>query len=389
MELEDECKKIITCFQYVFNQNLDNVLSGNEVLSLPKFPIEVITELCKSVSKIFGDESIILKINHPVIIVGDIHGHLLDLARIFIKFGMPPYVKYLFLGDIVDRGEFSLETLLIIYALKFLYPSSIYLIRGNHEFLLKSCSATFGDEFQLLYPGSSLFQIAIESFYNIPLAAIVFKENLCIHAGLSPELLNIEDIYTIQRPIKDCTLSLLVGLLWSDPTNNDPGFSPSRRGTGFQFGYSVFMAFMEANGLKRLIRGHECVIDGHKELFDGRLITIFSASNYCGVSRNSASVLMVNEEGNFTTISMLPLQYLQRSAVQFVDYQDFSKTTALKPNIGIYSSLPILNAERPMISHFNSKDRLKTIVRHRRGTNPSFLASEANRINSVSTPYLL
>ena len=308
MNLIEECSHIIECLEILLSFNLDKIISGHETLILPIFSDKVIRLLCSTISEIFLNEPILLEINDPIIIIGDIHGQLLDLIRIFFKYGLPPKTNYLFLGDIVDRGEFSLECLIFIYSLKFIYPNCIYIIRGNHEFLLQSSSTSFGDEIQIMYPHSSLFHQIIESFYNLPLAAILFENTLCIHGGISPEFHNINQIKSFQRPIKDYSNPILMGLLWSDPTLNDQGFLPSRRGTGFLFGYSVLNNFLIENKLEKIIRGHECIIEGFKEMFNGELLTVFSASNYCGVARNNSAIIFAYNKNNFQPITMLPLR---------------------------------------------------------------------------------
>ena len=115
----------------VLHRIQQSVVSG-----LVPFPtIETVQQLCQCFITILAQEPIIVEIDGSVNIAGDLHGNLLDLLYIFSIHGLPaPDNQFLFLGDYVDRGSNSTETILLLMCLKILYPENIFLLRGNHEF---------------------------------------------------------------------------------------------------------------------------------------------------------------------------------------------------------------------------------------------------------------
>ncbi|KAJ7977919.1 Serine/threonine-protein phosphatase [Quillaja saponaria] len=92
-----------------------------------------IRQLCVNARQIFLSEPNLLDVHAPIRICGDIHGQYQDLLRLFEYGGYPPTANYLFLGDYVDRGKQSLETICLLLAYKIRYPDKVFLLRGNHE----------------------------------------------------------------------------------------------------------------------------------------------------------------------------------------------------------------------------------------------------------------
>lgn len=92
-----------------------------------------ITALCQTARDIFLAQPTLIELSPPVKIVGDVHGQYSDLIRLFEMCGFPPSANYLFLGDYVDRGKQSLETILLLLCYKIKYPENFFLLRGNHE----------------------------------------------------------------------------------------------------------------------------------------------------------------------------------------------------------------------------------------------------------------
>jgi protein phosphatase len=276
--------------------------------------------MCEDAKHIFTDEPTLLELRSPLVVVGDIHGQLLDLVRIFQETGRPPASRYLFLGDIVDRGEFSLECVLTLFILKVLHPSHVLIIRGNHEF--ESSAREFGFQAELcrVYPNVDLLPVFCEAFAYLPLAATIDRQTFCIHGGIGPTLVSLSQIRSIERPICSLESELLRGMLWSDPSEEVNEFSQSTRGTGFQFGRNPLFRFLRESGLLRLIRAHECVETGISKMFDKRCITVFSASNYCGRRNNQSSVLRVNSETGDDALVFPPIDYLPRTCTAFKEF---------------------------------------------------------------------
>lgn len=295
-----------------------NLIANNMVqLILPRIPSEQVIDICEKVKKLFMEETSILNLYSPITIVGDIHGHILDLFRILNKFGMPPRRKFVFLGDLVDRGEFSIETVIIVFLLKIIYPDYVYLIRGNHEFSFLCQHSGFFNEVIDFYGEPSVFNACLNTFSYIPLAAKIDGSYLCLHGGIGANFTSLNCFKTLQRPIKDYDSECFIdSVLWSDPTNKTEYYAPSTRGSGYLFGASAVSEFCEQNKIKMIIRGHECVKEGAEFWFDNKLVTIFSASNYCGYEKNKSAILEISSS-NYQVHSYPPLPMISRSSVLF------------------------------------------------------------------------
>jgi len=324
------------------SQNLDSISEGSSFLQLQFFEEALMIYMASKASEVFANENILLELENPIIIVGDIHGHLLDLYRIIKKFDLPPQSKYLFLGDLVDRGPFSVECLSLVFSLKILFPDHVYIIRGNHEFESVSAMGGFFTETTSIYHNTNVFNSFIAAFMNMPIAARIGGA-LCLHGGLSPDFKKINQIEKIERPISDYSSSILSGILWSDPSNEPYMFRSSRRGTGFFFGEAPLIQFLRNNELKVLIRGHECV-NGVESRWGGKLITVFSASNYCGETKNSSGVLIIDENGNLIPFLFKPAKFISRNDTQ-VNSKDASITrcTSLQVSLSSRSNASLLS----------------------------------------------
>lgn len=286
-------------------------------LQLPSVGATTICDLCLESKALFAADANLLKLSPPCIVVGDIHGHLLDLLRILIRYGLPTAHTYLFLGDIVDRGEFSIECIVIVLLLKILYPKNFYTIRGNHEFEFLCTQCGFSKQIYETYGSESLLDNFLEVFDEMPLAAKIGDDFLCLHGGIGPELFSTAQLEAMRRPIHDFGSNLIDSLVWSDPSGDFDFFTPSNRGTGYLFGKQALSDFLFSVGIRRLIRGHECVQEGADLKFGGQCITVFSASNYCGLVNNLAAVLEISNSGVFSVRSFPPLPYLKRTSVRF------------------------------------------------------------------------
>ena len=189
-------------------------------------------------------------------IPGDIHGQYQDLLRLFEYGGYPPSAHYLFLGDYVDRGKQSLETICLLLAYKIRYPSKIFLLRGNHEDAKINRIYGFYDECKRRF-NVRLWKIFTDCFNCLPVAALIDGKILCMHGGLSPELENLEQIREIERPTEIPDNGLLCDLLWSDPDQKSEGWSDSDRGISCTFGADVVAEFLDKNDLDLICRGHQ------------------------------------------------------------------------------------------------------------------------------------
>ncbi|CAH9133960.1 unnamed protein product [Cuscuta epithymum] len=263
-------------------------------------------ELCYAAEQIFMHEPTVLQLKAPIKVFGDLHGQFGDLMRLFDEYGFPStagditYIDYLFLGDYVDRGQHSLETITLLLALKIEYPESVHLIRGNHE--AADINALFGFRIECIErmgesDGIWAWTRFNQLFNYLPLAALIEKKIICMHGGIGRSINSVEQIEKIERPITmDAGSIVLMDLLWSDPTENDSveGLRPNARGPGLvTFGPDRVTDFCKRNKLQLIIRAHECVMDGFERFAQGQLITLFSATNYCGTANNAGAILVV------------------------------------------------------------------------------------------------
>lgn len=381
---------ILSAYSFIFKESLDKLLdvgyqskNGNPI---PSFDELLLIELCTEAQDIFKNEENLLNISGDVIIVGDIHGSLHDLLRI-LHYIQENKSKVLFLGDYVDRGNFSLECITILFALKVIRPDIFYLIRGNHEFDQICGKYGFKDEIlnhhnpkkmknnivpesqssdpshsstsELLHEkeeqskqyeeylanhndmdcykySESLYNAFISAFSYLPIGAIVNGTTFCIHGGLSPRMETIDNlINNIQRPISTFEESeLLTDVVWSDPTSNVSSlYGENPRGRGYLYNSSSVMLFLVKHSMKRIIRGHECVKKGSLKHFNEKLITIFSASSYDKNMGNHSAVLeLFQNDDEFKITHFEPLQRLQKYDAAYYKVQPFEKSEVKIPS---------------------------------------------------------
>lgn len=254
-----------------------------------------ITALCLKSREVFMQQSMLLELQAPVKICGDIHGQYKDLLRLFEVGGFPPESSYLFLGDYVDRGRQSLETMCLLLAYKIKYPENLFLLRGNHESPSINRIYGFYDECKRRY-SVKLWKTFTDCFNCMPVAAIVDDKIFCCHGGLSPDLIKFNQIRQIIRPTDIPNSGFLCDLLWSDPDNDAFGWGDNDRGISWTFDASIVEKFLDDHDLDLVCRAHQVVEDGYEFFADRQLVTVFSAPNYCGTFDNAGAMMCINED---------------------------------------------------------------------------------------------
>ncbi|KAI9183368.1 serine/threonine protein phosphatase Pzh1 [Blastocladiella emersonii ATCC 22665] len=275
-------------------QRLINAGNGKVGKTLPLKNSEVLTVL-HAAREIFLSQPALVELAPPVKIVGDIHGQFTDLLRLFAQSGFPPSSNYLFLGDYVDRGKQSLETILLLLCYKIKYPGNFFLLRGNHECAGVNKVYGFYDECKRR-ANIKIWKTFIDVFDCLPIAGIVAGKIFCVHGGLSPSLDTMEDVRNIPRPTDVPDYGLLNDLLWSDPSETAIDWEDNERGVSYCFGANVINQFLLKHDFDLVARAHMVVEDGYEFFGDRSLVTIFSAPNYCGEFNNLGAVMCVSEE---------------------------------------------------------------------------------------------
>lgn len=208
-----------------------------------------------------------------------------------------PKTNYIFMGDFVDRGFHSVETFLLLLALKVRYQDRITLIRGNHESRQITQVYGFYDECLRKYGSVNVWRYCTEIFDFLPLAAIIDDKIFCVHGGLSPSFDTLDEIKTIDRKQEVPHDGAMCDLMWSDP-EEIAGWSMSPRGAGFLFGGDIVAQFCQTNNVRQIARAHQLVMDGYRKMFNDTLVTVWSAPNYCYRCGNVAAILELDENLN-------------------------------------------------------------------------------------------
>lgn len=376
-------------FVRVFFSHQFHVRAIAQLRACKPIPEAQVREVCFKAREILIKEGNIVCVDAPVTICGDIHGQFHDLMELFRVGGDVPETNYLFMGDFVDRGFYSVETFLLLLCLKVRYPDRITLIRGNHESRQITTVYGFYDECIRKYGSANVWRHCCDVFDYLAMGALILgakstiepsqsllqdpnfdnaqelemeavdnkggfsyitrkNRNLtsqsevqnpdgaaardisdpvtgpagtgatsdshgglqsstgaifCVHGGLSPQIDNVDKIRLLDRKQEVPHEGPMCDLLWSDPDEID-GWSMSPRGAGYLFGGSIVKQFCHINNLSMIARAHQLVMEGFKEMFDGGIVTVWSAPNYCYRCGNVAAIMEVTEdESNGGTIA--------------------------------------------------------------------------------------
>ena len=282
--------------------------------------------ICASAREIFLSQPSLLELAPPVKVVGDVHGQYHDLIRIFSKCGFPPKTNYLFLGDYVDRGKQSLETILLLLCYKIKYPENFFLLRGNHECANVTRVYGFYDECKRRC-NIKTWKLFIDTFNTLPIAAIVAGKIFCVHGGLSPVLNSMDEIRNIARPTDVPDFGLLNDLLWSDPADTINEWEDNERGVSYVFSKVAINKFLSKFNFDLVCRAHMVVEDGYEFFNDRTLVTVFSAPNYCGEFDNWGAVMGVLEDLLCSFELLDPLDSAALKQVMKKEKQERKKST--------------------------------------------------------------
>jgi len=279
--------------------------------------------LTTRVRPILLSQPMLLELEAPLKICGDVHGQYLDLLRLFEYGGFPPQANYLFLGDYVDRGKQSLEVICLLLCYKIQYPNNFFILRGNHEAAGINRIYGFYDECKRRY-SIKLWKQFSELFNCLPVSALIDEKILCMHGGLSPEIESLQQIADLSRPCDIPDVGLMCDLLWSDPDHTINGWGENDRGVSFVFGADVVCNFLEKHDLDLVVRAHQVVEDGYEFFAGRRLVTLFSAPNYCGEFDNAGGIISVDENLCCSFMIIKPSSRSERFAQRSMSGQNIS-----------------------------------------------------------------
>ncbi|KAK8808621.1 hypothetical protein WA158_008522 [Blastocystis sp. Blastoise] len=260
-----------------------------------------IEKICSKAKEILIKEQNIQPIQTPITVCGDVHGQFYDVLELFKVGGKCPDVNYLFLGDYVDRGLYSVETVTLLFLLKIRYPTKVYILRGNHECRQITQAYGFYDECLRKFGNVNAWKSITDLFDYLPLGSVIDSSIFAVHAGLSPHIQSIDQLQLLDRVQEIPHEGIISDILWSDPDNCE-GWDESPRGVGYIFGKDISQQFNHTNHLKCIARAHQLQNNGYSWTHDMNVVTIFSAPNYCYRCDNLAAIMDIDEHMNYEFI---------------------------------------------------------------------------------------
>lgn len=277
----------------------EDIADVGKVFPIPRLRADEFIRLCHRAEEILKSRDTVVDIPSSTYIIGDLHGNLHDLLRILSTTGLPPCSHLLFLGDFVDRGQYSAETLALLFTLLVTFPEYVVLLRGNHEFANINAQYGFKEELEDIYKedAARVYEAANSAFEWLPLAAIVQEKIFCVHGGISRRVHSVDQIRGLTRPIEKYS-GIVSDLVWSDPASNSSQAGENSRGQGCIFNQITTWQFLEDNNLDRLVRSHQCVAEGIYHSHRHKVCTVFSSSCYsCTESGlpNKSAILKVTD----------------------------------------------------------------------------------------------
>ena len=299
--------------------------------NLPFTDTEILN-LISEVKPILEKDQSLIRIRSPCKIFGNIYGIYDDLMRFFESYGNPSddnqmgdinVMQYIFLGDFCDRGLYSLEVILLLFALKVKYPDFIYLIRGHHEDKFINEKYGLGDEckdrlLDDIKNPLSIFSNINKAFDILPYGVLVDNNILMVHGGIGSSINSLDDIENIKRPVSvehnvtNKDQLHIIDLLWSeyseDIDNIEINSERDKNKNGFivKYGKERLNNFLAENKIDLLITAHQFVKEGITTYNNDRILTVFSATNYMDKYKNIGGMLNITKKRANKGMNIIP-----------------------------------------------------------------------------------
>ena len=292
--------------QYSIDKNLVNAIIARDYPEYKPDFIKHVIDTYRALMK--GTRAEVALPNGNYFVVGDLHGDydsLLYIMKIILQYSKYKCARIVFLGDYVDRGKYSVQVLVTLMIMKIVFPGTITLLRGNHEYeplndsFRAECHTRFGEDV-----GSALFDIFTDSYAYFPIACTIANRFYCVHGGvpLNVKRYNAEVSHPLPIYIDDEDTPQIMCALWDDPMDNERYMDEiydtnDRRGEGtYYYGKLAADHFMKTKGVQMIIRGHEVPMTPIKVTPDNSVVTIFSSINYMDkCTRIFANFFYINE----------------------------------------------------------------------------------------------
>ena len=328
-------ESLLSAFEPLLSIEEENFAAiGSEKYPFPSFSCEHVQELLDVAIPCFQELPNVLKLKGDFFVVGDIHGNIRDLIRVLVCGRSPG--RFLFLGDYVDRGEYSIEVICLLLALAIQKPQDVFLLRGNHEFESVNANYGFREQVMGMFGSTAMYEKFQVLFSHFPIAAVVNDSTFCVHGGLSPHLSMIKELEDLDRTAQD-PQQVMLDIMWSDPSSKVSMFLDSCRGKGCEFGAGAVVKFLKDNNLKRIIRAHQFMRTGLSSFADGKLFTVFSTCNYKYPGSNHCAVVKLTaEEDRLQGFNLPDIPVLRREDAAFQRVCGFENHGVLSTRMASY-----------------------------------------------------
>ncbi|EAY02336.1 Ser/Thr protein phosphatase, putative [Trichomonas vaginalis G3] len=297
----------------------DDVFSaiGTELQPIPYFNEVDLAKLLYGAKAIISKENSLLKLDGRFCVIGDIHGNLQDLLQILANQGMPPMTQYLFLGDYSGSGSNSVEVIALLLALKVCFPKYVYLLKGHEECICNNNNSTFFQEVVSEY-SEGLWDLFVETFEQLPLAAIISNSTFCVHGGIGPNITSLEAISSIKRPAINS--DIVSTLIWSEPTEVTREYMALPEFGSYLYGVDAIQKFLRQHKLQRIVRSHEFAEQGIKRFHGANLYSVFSSSCY-GNTNNISGCLLIHDR-MIEGFTYEPIEKLPRNQESYTNVEN-------------------------------------------------------------------